>query len=197
MRYPYVVILKKDTERTIDLISILLCLFSVLNFINQQVSIRHFQISFTLFASVVLAGTVINIVLARKGRQVRYRYWLLIAGLGWLVMPFLPWLGVLFFLQSFLEYQAKRPLEIGFSADKVVINTLFKRSYLWTAFNNVILKDGLLTLDFKSNRLLQKEVLDDEDEDDADEEEFNEYCRERLREAERAQPALPIPEADH
>lgn len=190
MRYPYVVILKKDSERTLDFISLLLCLFSVLNFINEQISTRQFEILFSSFALVVLAGMTVNLVLARKGRQVRYRYWLLIAGLGWLAMPFLPWLGILFFLQSFLEYQAKRPLEIGFSADQVVVNTLFKRSYAWSDFNNVILKDGLLTLDFKNNRLLQKEVLDDEDEDNADEEEFNEYCRERL-----AQAALTATEA--
>jgi hypothetical protein len=185
MRYPYVVILKKDSERIIDFISILLCLFSVLNFLNVQIGASHFQLFFSSFAAVVLIGAVVNIVLSRKGRPVRYRYWLLIAGLGWLGMPFLSWLGVLFFLQSFLEYQVKRPLEIGFSSDRVVVNTLYKRSYPWTAFNNIVLKDGLLTLDFKNNRLLQKEVLEDDDEDDADEEEFNDYCRSRLKEADR------------
>jgi hypothetical protein len=81
---------------------------------------------------------------------------------------------------SFLEYQTKRPLEIGFDRDQVVINTLFRQRYDWSFFNNVLLKDGLLTLDFKSNRLLQKEVADDEDEDDVEEEEFNAYCRDRL-----------------
>jgi hypothetical protein len=35
-------------------------------------------------------------------------------------------------------------------------------------------------MDFKNNRLLQKEV-DEEEEGDADEDEFNDYCRERLR----------------
>jgi hypothetical protein len=43
-----------------------------------------------------------------------------------------------------------------------------------------VLRDGLLTLDFKSNRLLQREVADDDDDDYADEEEFNAYCRDRL-----------------
>jgi hypothetical protein len=66
-----------------------------------------------------------------------------------------------------------------------VINTLFRRRYDWTDFNNVVLKDGLLTLDFKNNRLLQKEVLEDDDEDDADEDEFNDYCQTRLKEADR------------
>ena len=115
------------------------------------------------------------------------KVWAERAGLGWIGMPFLPWLGALFFLQSFLEYQVKRPLEIGFSGKQVVINSLFKRSYVWTDFNNVVLKDGLLTLDFKNNRLLQKEVVDEEDEDDADEAEFNDYCQIRLKEADKVQ----------
>jgi len=46
-----------------------------------------------------------------------------------------------------------------------------------------VLKDGLLTLDFKNNRLMQKEIADDEDEDDADEEEFNTWCRDQLARA--------------
>jgi hypothetical protein len=190
MHYPYVVILKKDSERTIDFISLLLCLFSVLNFVNEQIRAVRFQIFFSSLAAIILAGTVLNIIRSRQGagRQVRYKYLLLIAGLGWLGMPFLPWLGALFFLQSFLEYQVKRPLEIGFSGNQVVINSLFKRSYEWTAFNNIVLKDGLLTLDFKNNRLLQKEVMDDEEEDDADEAEFNDYCQSRLKEADRVKP---------
>ena len=186
MVYPYLVILKRESERTLDFISILLCLFSALNFINVQIRAGHFQLLFSVFAAIVLIGMTINIVLNRRtGRQVRYKYWLLIAGLGWVAMPFLPWLGILFFFQSFLEYQVKRPLEIGFSHDRVVVNTLFRRTYAWSDFNNVVLKDGLLTLDFKNNRLLQKEILDDEDEDDADEDEFNDYCRQQLREADR------------
>ena len=186
MVFPYLVILKRDSERTLDFISILLCLFSALNFINVQIRAGRFQLLFSVIAAIVLIGMTINIVLTRRtSRQVRYKYWLLIAGLGWVAMPFLPWLGILFFFQSFLEYQVKRPLEIGFSHDRVVINTLFRRTYAWSDFNNVVLKDGLLTLDFKNNRLLQKEILDDEDEDDADEDEFNDYCRQQLKEADR------------
>jgi hypothetical protein len=41
------------------------------------------------------------------------------------------------------------------------------------------LKDGLLTLDFSNNKVVQREIEDDE-EDDADEEEFNNFCRNQL-----------------
>ena len=96
-------------------------------------------------------------------------------------MPLLPWIGIVFLLLAFLEHQTKRPLEIGFDRDRVVINTLIRQQHDWSVFNNVLLRDGLLTLDFKNNRLLQKEIADDDaEDDDVDEEEFNAYCRDRL-----------------
>ena len=191
MRYQYVVILKKTSERTTDLLSILLCLFSSVSFLffaagalsaEKNTPPRFYLLS--IVAVFLLLGLVVNIMTKRRsGAQVRYRYMLLVAAICWIGLTTLPWLGLFFFALAFLEYQTKRPLEIGFDRDRVVINTLIKQHYEWAAFNNVVLKDGLLTLDFKTNRLVQKEVADDEDEDDADEDEFNAYCRERMKEA--------------
>jgi hypothetical protein len=198
MRYQYVVILKKKSERASDAFSILLCLLSAIAFLLSALHalrVTHFQgsagsgsaaaIPATDWLSaglglLLIAGVAFNIIAGIKGRSgVRYRYWLLLAAIGWIGTTTTPWVGAFFFLLAFLEYQTKRPLEIGFDQDRIVMNTLIKRRFDWTMFNNVILKDGLLTLDFKDNRLLQREVAD-EDEDDADEEEFNAYCRERL-----------------
>jgi hypothetical protein len=133
-------------------------------------------------AAVLLIGLALNRLARGRIRtgKLRYRHLLFLAAAGWLLLTHVPWVGAFFFILTFLEYQTKRPLEIGFDHDRVVINTLIKQRFDWTAFNNVILKDGLLTLDFKSNRLIQKEVADDDDENDADEEEFNLYCRGRL-----------------
>jgi hypothetical protein len=197
MRYKYVVILKKTNERTTDFLSVLLCLFSALAFAynglkSMQTTSLHGNSgsgsSTTALAWIalavsiaLLAGLIINLILNRaKGRQVRYRYLLLLSAIGWIGLTPIPWLGLVFMALTFLEYQTKRPLEIGFDLDRIVINSLITRRFTWSDFNNIILKDGLLTLDFKNNRLLQREVADDEDEDDADEEEFNMFCREQL-----------------
>jgi len=189
MRYQYIVTLRRDNSKTIDLISILLCCFSALNFLYAQTHADQINYFLILAATIVLAGTLINFFTSkRSSRQVRYKYWLLVSGLGWLGMPYLQWISACFLLLAILEYQAKYPLEVGVTGDRVVINTLIKKQYTWSAFNNIMLKDGLLTLDFKSNRLMQKEVLDDE-EGEADEQEFNDYCKERLKEADRAQVA--------
>jgi hypothetical protein len=188
MRYKYVVILKNDRERATDTISLLLCLFSAGMFLRSSFrQIRPNYIGLALSA-LLLIGLAVNLILARRGPKpgyrsaptVRYRYWLLLSALGWFALTTTPVFGAFFFLFAILEYQAKRSLEIGFDDDRVVINNIVRQRYDWSAFNNVILKDGLLTLDFKNNRLLQKEVADDEEEDDADEQEFNAFCRGRL-----------------
>jgi uncharacterized membrane protein YhaH (DUF805 family) len=186
MTYQYIVILKKNSERTTDLLSILLCLFSALTFLYLSFHAGHLQYIPLIIGSLLLTGLAINLLMTRRSHnRIRYRYWLLLAAIGWIGITPIPWVGALFFLLAFLEYQTKRPLEIGFHYDRVVINTLIRRRFDWSVFNNVILKDGLLTLDFKNNRLVQKEVADEEDEDDADEEEFNAFCRDRLADAQK------------
>jgi hypothetical protein len=47
----------------------------------------------------------------------------------------------------------------------------------WNELTNVIKKHDLLTIDFKSNKLLQVQIIND---DDINEEEFNLFCREQL-----------------
>jgi len=185
MHYQYVVILKKNSEKATDALSFFLCLLSSISFLYYAVGSERSS-SWFLYttAAILLVGLTINFIARRAGRtHVRYRYLLLVAALGWMASPFLPWLCILLILLAFLEYQTKRPLEIGFDNDRVVINSLIRRRYDWSAFSNIILRDGLLTMDFKDNRLFQKEVVDEEDEDDADEDEFNDYCRARLEES--------------
>jgi len=53
-----------------------------------------------------------------------------------------------------------------------------KKNIHWPALNNVILKDGLLTIDFKNNKLIQQYV--ETESADVNEQEFNEFCRQQL-----------------
>ena len=61
---------------------------------------------------------------------------------------------------------------------KKTFNTLIKKKYSWKDIDNVVLKDGLLTIDFKNNKLFQKEI--DGEDKEADEEEFNNWVRGKL-----------------
>lgn len=184
MKFQYVVILRKNSEKPVDLISILLCIASAAIFILKAL-VTDFSSSypFYCFAALIFVGLAINAAAGRRNtKPVNYKYLLLFTGFAWLVLmpPVIRWMGLVFGVLAFLEQQTKRPLEIGFDSDRVVINTLIRRRLDWAAFNNVILRNGLLTLDFKNNRLLQREIADDDDDDEVDEEEFNAYCRQQL-----------------
>jgi len=129
-----------------------------------------------LFIGVVFIAGVILYNLSRTlwGKDVSYSKALLISAIIWTKMPYGQWLIFVFVLLAFLEYQARLPLEIGFSSKQVVFNSLIRKKYAWSDIANVLLKDGLLTVDFMNNRLFQKLV--DDGENEASEEEFNEWC---------------------
>ena len=180
MIYDYVVTLKNERRKSIDLISVLAILLSAVAFLSVMLRNTGSSFIFIVAATLLLAGLAwIWYNNKQKPGQTRYSKLLIVAGITWFAMPYLPWVGFFVLLLSLLEKPAKMPLEIGFTHDRVVMNNLLRKKYSWQVFNNVLLKDGLLTLDFKNNRILQKETLDEEG--DAEEKEFNDYCTEQLR----------------
>jgi energy-coupling factor transporter transmembrane protein EcfT len=177
MIYQYVVSLKNRNTRYIDLIGLLLGIMSVIFFTREL--LVAVELPYLLGAIFVPAVLIWNVVQSSKGKKVYYSRALLIAALVWMKMPYFQWLTFVFIILALLEYQAKYALEIGFSDKEVVINSIFKKRYAWSAFDNIVLRDGIITLDFINNRIIQREVEDDED-DEADEDEFNDYCKRQL-----------------
>jgi hypothetical protein len=64
----------------------------------------------------------------------------------------------------------------------IIMKTNFpKREFDWSVLNNVVLKDYILTLDFKNNKLVQAEI----ENKDVDEKEFNSFAAFQLQKVER------------
>jgi hypothetical protein len=180
MIYQYVVTLKNKTDRYTDRFSLLVLLVSVLLFIKEQLVSANIRITY-LFGALAIAAIIIrNTWLALKDqRTVYYGSALFIAGISWVTMPYLSWLFLPFALMGLFERQAKMQLEVGFNETGIVLNTLIRKRYHWNDLSNVVLKDDVLTIDFKNNRLLQRETIDDES--DTGEDEFNGFCARQLR----------------
>ena len=179
MVYQYVVTLKNNNNRAIDITGLLLSIFSVACFAWELVRSNYASLAYLLGIIFVTGFIAWNLYATAKKRKVYYSRALLIAGLVWMKMPYFQWLAFVYIILALLEYQAKYAIEIGFSDNHILINSLLKRRYRWDQFNNIILRDGLLTLDFTSNRVFQREIQDEED-SEADEDEFNQYCQQHL-----------------
>ena len=176
--YPYIIVLKNESSRYVNVFGFLLTVGSAVLF-GREMFFRN-QIILPYLAGIIfIVGLLIwnAFLYYRTDREIYYSKALLIAGLVWTKMPYFEWLVIVFAFLALLEYQAKKPVEVGFAEDHVMLNKLFKKKISWSDIDNVVLRDGWLTIDFKNNRLLQKEI--DTGESEATDEEFNEWVRTR------------------
>ncbi|MGB4846261.1 MAG: hypothetical protein WBP16_17460 [Ferruginibacter sp.] len=79
----------------------------------------------------------------------------------------------------FVNYVQQKKTILQVTVAGVHITRIFKIVvYAWADIENVIVKDGLLTVDLKSNKLIQAEIA--EDATVVDENAFNRFCAEQL-----------------
>ena len=110
---------------------------------------------------------------------VTFKWSLYAAAFLWLMYPLhLPVAGIFFIIAALLERQIKFPQEIGFSKDGITFNTFPFKNYNWQDIKNIVLKDDMITIDFSSNKIIQREI--EPAELTEEENEFNEFCRQQL-----------------
>jgi hypothetical protein len=72
-----------------------------------------------------------------------------------------------------LEWSYVQPRVSISSEQLILVRSYNTRKYSWDQLNNVVLKDGLLTLDFTNNKVLQLTVNNNSSVNDAA---FNDFC---------------------
>jgi len=88
------------------------------------------------------------------------------------------WPPITMLVLAFLDVHVRKKITVVFSDDGIAINTLPSKNYQWVQLGNVILKDRILTLDFKDDRLIQTEI--GEESWGVEEDGFNSFCKQRL-----------------
>ena len=84
-------------------------------------------------------------------------------------------LNIIFLLLNTLALQT--PI-VNISESQVIYPSFPKKKIYWEELNNLILKDGLLTIDFKNNKIIQQQIADTSS--TVDEKEFNDFCKQQL-----------------
>jgi hypothetical protein len=76
-----------------------------------------------------------------------------------------------------LFFFSMRKFDIQVQPGEITFFSFPVRRIEWNELQNLILKDGILTIDFKNNKLLQNEI---EENASLNEKDFNEFCRQQL-----------------
>ena len=175
MVYDYLITLKKPAYKAIDLVSQLLYLVAFATFIFFATKAPGIVSVYWISALIILVIFVYQKLKISRKERVYYTAGLAIAAITFAAGPNRNWLlFVLYVACLLLERELKFHKEIGFTSEEIVFNTLVKKHYDWTDINNVLIKDGLLTMDFRNNKVVQKEIEGDVSK--AIEEEFNTFC---------------------
>lgn len=73
-----------------------------------------------------------------------------------------------------------RNLRVYISKKDILYPSFPSKRIKWESINNLLLKDNLLTIDFKNNKLIQSEVIANKKDGEADEIEFNDFCKRQI-----------------
>jgi len=176
MVYDYLITLQKQDNKLVDHVSQLMYVFALGLFGFFYYNYPKSGVVYLFFAAGIILCWVYALIKRRKKGKTFFRYGLLIAAAGFLVGPESNiWMAILYAVSGLLERQVKFPKEIGFSSEQISFNSFPSRAVLWSEVKNALIKDGMLTIDFKNNKLYQKEI---EGYVTAGiENEFNAFCR--------------------
>jgi len=89
------------------------------------------------------------------------------------------WQGILMLLVAVMGLISNRKQLLRISDEGILMQGLRTRKIEWSDLSNIIMKDAILTIDLKDNRLFQMQ-LGAQDRLRIREEEFNAYCRQKL-----------------
>jgi len=183
--HDYIIEVKRPSYFVIDLISRLMLIIAIAVFsyaISAIHEVNWLTITFGILVAGMIAWWIRCTINHKKEVIVYYRLGLLIATIGWVInykkLDGPLWIPILYFIAVLFEKQVKFPKEIAFNEEGIIINSFPKKFYRWGSLSNVVLKDCILTVDFKNNKLIQKETQEETTE--LEEKEFNEFCKKQL-----------------
>lgn len=116
-------------------------------------------------------------ILRRKDIAFTQLHFAIILTVCWAIQQQYFFAGVILFFGLF-EYVVNRDTACIINEEGVRIKAIPLRRYKWAQLENVMIRDGIFTVDRKDNHIFQVDVSNEQL--SFSEEEFNSYCREQL-----------------
>ena len=170
-------VLKNDKERSYRRVSIFLL---VINFIS--ILFLTYQNGFTKWGPLIISllamfSVFASYYLKNKNEKITFSVAFFLFLLAWQTAGY--WIpAILNFLFFFLNLAALQKPVVNVSENNIIYPSFPKKKIEWNELTNLMLKEGLLTIDFKNNKLIQQTIA--EISSTIDEKEFNDFCKLQL-----------------
>ena len=167
---------KLKTYQKISWLVVAMNFFAFIYITYQLMNTEEFR--WPLLGAILIAVFVIIFQLKKRkdpGSQPQFLFPFFVIMFTWVQLNNY-WFVLAILLIVVFENMSKKKLVLRIEEEKIIYPSFPKKEFYWQEIKNLLLKDDLLTIDFKNNKLIQALVV----ETDINEEEFNEFCRARL-----------------
>jgi hypothetical protein len=173
----FTLMLKNEKQKTYTVISWLIIALNFISFLYLGLSGRSPITNLPYFSAGLLLMIYFGRFLSRREdfQSDSISLCFSIAIISWIVLQFYWAAAIIFFLFLFQDI-SRRKLSVLVFEDRIIYPSFPKRTIEWEELNNVILRDGILTIDLKNNKIFQNEITSPTSEID-----FNEFCNTQLQ----------------
>jgi len=170
-------ILKNEKEVSYKRISILLLVLNLVGllFISYLKDFKNWGA--LIIAAIAVFAAFSSLYFRNKNQKAILTGAFFLLSFAWIVAGY--WvIGVFNILFMMLHLAALQKPIVSINEKHVIYPSFPKKKIDWQELSNLILKDGLLTIDLKNNRIIQQHIADISS--TIDEKEFNDFCRQQL-----------------
>lgn len=174
----YVIVLQNEKAKTYPTISWLIVILNFIAFVYFGILRPSKNISFPFIAAALLILIFFWLLVIKKNSKPatnKFRFFFIVIIIAWVFIPFF-WAAAINLFLFIIQDITSRSLVILFTEEEIIYPSFPKRIIQWHQLNNVILKDGILTIDRKNNRVYQDAIVSD-----VNEASFNDFCRQQLK----------------
>ncbi len=155
----YVFNIKDGQVKRAGLTGRLLTILAIIIFLT-----RYFRdLSFlNLIVTVMLSIFLIwNFSTRNKSKRIPDFLLLSFIGISLVLIPLFNLIGVLYLFLAFISFRLSKPAQIRFSGEGIILQSLWKNFYKWEKVRFVVLKDNLISIELKNEKLIQFEIEDE------------------------------------
>ena len=176
----YELVLKNDRIRAYKTFILFFIGVNIIFFIALAVATKDFSIKSKsiLVVFMTIAGFVAEYYSRKKnkshsGKGAALLYFII----AYLLLNFW-WMALAVLIVAIFYTISLRKLIVYINPNQITYPSFPKKTIAWNELSNIILKDDLLTIDFKNNKIIQQ--LTEKKEHPVNEKEFNDFCKSHL-----------------
>ncbi len=174
----YTFILPNEKAATYKVVTFIIAIINLLAFTLMKIKSENTEVNMILIPmgfSIMLFPFIYYFIF-KKNKNIRsFNVSFIMCGIVWfflgMVLP-----GMLLIVFSIFGFLTNKDFKIEILKDEIVYPSFPKKHYLWNEVEQIVLKDNILSIDLKNNKLMQF-TLTEKDNKDIDQHAFNDFCK--------------------